>query len=219
MPTEEELANMSPEEIAKLQKQNCIFCRIGSGEIPAKKIYDDEDSIAVLDINPAAKGHILLLPKEHYSVMPQLPAPLTEHLFMVAKGLSQALLKGLQAKGTTIFVANGVAAGQRAPHFMIHLIPRSHEDSVSISIPEKSFPKKDLDAVAKVLKKALGAKVEEAEVVRETPKKKEPEKAKEEKPVKKEKAEKKKASAPARKKDGKGEPADLDSIAGLFTDG
>ena len=70
---QEKLKNMKPEELAQLQKQQCIFCQIISGKIPAKKIYDDEIAIAILDINPASKGHLLLLPKEHYMIMPQVP--------------------------------------------------------------------------------------------------------------------------------------------------
>jgi len=166
MVTEEELSQMNPEELAEFQKQNCVFCQIASGKVPSKVIYSDEQSIAVLDINPAAKGHMLLLPKEHYSVMPQLPVPLAEHLFMVTKGLSQAALKALQCKGTTIFVANGVAAGQKAPHFMIHIIPRSDGDGITITIPSKEFSKKDSDAVSAVLKRVLDKKkTVEAEVV------------------------------------------------------
>lgn len=158
MVTEEELSQMTPEELAAFQKQNCVFCQMAAGLVPAKTVYSDNESIAVLDIHPAAKGHMLLLPKEHYSVMPQLPEHLAEHLFMVCKGLSQAALKALHCKGTTIFVANGVAAGQKAPHFMVHIIPRNDGDGISLGITEKSFPKKELDAVSAALRKVLGMK-------------------------------------------------------------
>ena len=168
MVTEEELAQMTPEELAEFQKQNCVFCQIASGKIPSKEVYSDEESIAVLDINPAAKGHMLLMPKGHYSVMPQLPEHLAEHMFMVTKGLSQAALKALQCKGTTIFVANGVAAGQKAPHFMIHIIPRNDGDGISMTIPSREFSKKDVEAVGAVLKKVLWRKkAVEAEVVKD----------------------------------------------------
>ena len=70
---EEKIKNMSPEELQELQRQQCIFCQIISSKIPSKKIYEDSTCLAVLDINPAAKGHLLLLPKEHYAIMPQVP--------------------------------------------------------------------------------------------------------------------------------------------------
>jgi len=127
---EEKIKNMSPEELQELQRQQCIFCQIISGKIPSKKVYEDNLCWAILDINPAAKGHILLLPKEHYAIMPQVPEKVLGHLTVVAKNLSQILLKLLRADGTTIFVANGAAAGQRAQHFMIHLFPRKTGDGL-----------------------------------------------------------------------------------------
>ena len=60
---EEKIKNMSPEELREFQKQQCIFCQIIAGKVPAKKVYEDEHCVAVLDINPAAKGHLLLIPK------------------------------------------------------------------------------------------------------------------------------------------------------------
>lgn len=158
MVTEEELSAMSPEEIAEFQKKNCIFCQIATGKVPAKTVYSDDECAAVLDINPATKGHILLMPKEHYSVMPQVPEYVLEHVSMVAKGLSQASLKALRCRGTTIFIANGVAAGQRAPHFMMHIIPRYDGDGLPLNIPAKELPKKETDAIAKLLRASFGQK-------------------------------------------------------------
>ena len=156
MVTEEELAKMSPEEMAEFQKRNCVFCQIAAGKIPARAVYSDEHCIAVLDINPATKGHLLLMPKEHFSVMPQVPEYLLEHILMVSKGLSQSALKAFQCRGSTIFVANGVAAGQRAPHFMVHVIPRYDGDGLPLAIPRREVPKNETDAIAAVIKKALG---------------------------------------------------------------
>ena len=156
MVTEEELSQMSPQELAEFQKKNCVFCRIVAGDVPARTVYSDEDCIAVLDINPAAKGHMLLMPKEHYSVMPQLPDQLVRRLSMACKALAQAALKAMPSNGTTIFIANGAAAGQRAPHFMIHIIPRKDGDNAFPSIPAKKFPKK----VQEKIKDALAAAFE-----------------------------------------------------------
>jgi len=133
---EEKLKNMSPEELKEFQTQQCIFCQIVSGKIPSKKVYEDEQCIAILDINPAAKGHILLLPKEHYAIMPQMPDKELSHLYSVAKRLSQALLKGLKVSGTNLFVANGLPAGQRAQHFILHIIPRKEGDGL-LEVKEK----------------------------------------------------------------------------------
>jgi len=147
----EKLAAMSPEELAEFQKQQCIFCQIITGKVPSKVVYDDEGVIGLLDINPANTGHVLLLPKEHFQIMPQLPPELIRKMFVTAKKLSQAMLRGMKAKGTNIFVANGVAAGQRAQHFMIHIIPRFDNDGVGLEIPENQETPENLHAIARQL--------------------------------------------------------------------
>jgi histidine triad (HIT) family protein len=151
-PDEEDLSRLSPEQIEELQRKNCVFCQIASGKIPSRKVFEDEKCVAVLDISPANLGHMLLLPKDHYSVMPQLPDELTGHLFNVAKHLSQAALKAFKLKGTTIFVANGMAAGQKAPHVLIHVIPRAFEDGIDLSMPVAKVDQKPLrEPLAKML--------------------------------------------------------------------
>jgi histidine triad (HIT) family protein len=152
------------QELSKEQKEQvrsqCIFCQIADGKIPSKKVYEDEKVLAILDINPANPGHILLLPKEHFSIMPQMDDEIVFYLSMICKKLSQVLLKSLQAQGTTIFSANGSAAGQKAPHFMIHIIPRTEGDEVGL-IPEiKKISgedrKKIQESVLLGLKKSFG---------------------------------------------------------------
>ncbi len=165
MVTQDELSNLSPEQIAELQKQNCVFCHIVSGKVASKKVYEDEQVLAVLDINPANPGHMLLLPKEHYLIMPQLPDDVTGHIFMVAKALSQSTLRALNAKGNTILIANGAAAGQRAPHFMLHVIPRAMEDSINFDLPERDISPEDYEKLKKLitskLNSVMGLKKEE----------------------------------------------------------
>ena len=129
--TEDDIMNMSAEEIKELQRKNCIFCHIISGKVQSKKIFEDDDTLAILDINPANPGHILLLPREHYTIMPQMTDNDIGHLFMVAKALSHASLKALKAEGSNIFVANGIAAGQKAPHLIVHIVPRKSNDGIS----------------------------------------------------------------------------------------
>lgn len=149
-------AQPSLEEI----KQQCIFCQIIAGAVASKKVFEDDKVIAVLDINPANPGHMLVIPKEHYSIMPQIPDSELEHFGMVAKGLSRSAISGLKAQGTTVFIANGVAAGQRAQHFMMHVIPRLENDGVGISLPEKQVKGDDFQkihtALVPVITKVLG---------------------------------------------------------------
>jgi histidine triad (HIT) family protein len=116
---------LSPEQqkIIEEQKQHCPFCKIVKGEIPSTKVYEDSECIAVLDINPGAKGHTLLVPKEHYPILPLIPQAVQQHLASVASQLSQALKKAMLTNNTEIFIANGAAAGQQSSHFLIHLLP------------------------------------------------------------------------------------------------
>jgi len=174
MTTEEELANMSPEQLQELQKQNCIFCHIISGKVASKKIYEDDKVLAILDINPANPGHILLLIKEHYQVMPQIPDDEISYMFMVAKAISHACLKALKAQGTNIFIANGMIAGQKAPHFMLHIIPRANVDGIKIfDLPEKNIPDEVLEQIraglTNKINELLGIKTEEPIVLDKKP--------------------------------------------------
>jgi histidine triad (HIT) family protein len=123
---------ISPEQqqAMEAQKAQCPFCKIVKGEIPSKKVYEDDLLLGVLDINPAAKGHILLMPKEHYPIMPLIPPETFEHLFAKTKLLSQALKEGVLLFGDTIYIANGFAAGQQSSHFMLHLISREDNDGL-----------------------------------------------------------------------------------------
>jgi histidine triad (HIT) family protein len=163
-----------PAQQAGQQGQNCIFCSIIAGKVPnTKKVYEDDICIAVLDINPAASGHILLLPKKHTAVMPQIEGQEIGHMFMVAKALSNVLLRALKAEGTNIFVANGALAGQRAPHFMIHIIPRKEGDGLSLLLPQRAIEPEDMakvhDALLQKMKGLLRIPDSEFEKLRQKP--------------------------------------------------
>ncbi len=217
---EEKLKNMSPEEIADLQKQQCIFCQIVEGKVPSKKVYEDDTCIAILDIQPATKGHILLIPKEHYAIMPQVPDEVLQHLFKTSKRLSQALLRGLKVGGTSIFMANGQAAGQRALHFMIHLIPRKDGDKIiddTETLIERSMQEKVKIAVQDKILSLMGVEKQttlediKEEVEEDPDEEDEPEEATEpeieEDPDQEE---------PAEDNETKDEDVSLDDIANLF---
>jgi histidine triad (HIT) family protein len=98
--------------------ENCIFCKIVSGEIPANKIYEDDKVIGFLDIHPKAPGHTLLIPKDHHRWFIDLPDPLYTDLFLSAKALSQKLKSDYQAD----YVRMGIV-GTDVEHVHIHLIP------------------------------------------------------------------------------------------------
>ncbi len=136
------------------QKAQCPFCKIVKGELPTKKVYEDDKIVAILDINPAVKGHTLVMPKEHYPIMPLIPQDVFQHLFVKIKELSKCIKEALLCEGVSVFIANGGAAGQQSSHFMVHLIPREGGDGLScFDLPENVV---DVSDVYDSLKNNLG---------------------------------------------------------------
>lgn len=140
---QEKIKNMSPDELAEFQKQRCIFCSIIDGKIPSNKVYEDDKCVAILDINPANPGHILLMLKDHQPMMPMVSEEIIGHLAKISKKLSHALLKGLKVQGTNILIQNGPGAGQKAQHFMMHIIPRKDNDNIGLFLQENSISPTD----------------------------------------------------------------------------
>lgn len=104
--------------------ENCIFCKIIAGEIPSATIYEDEDFKVILDISPAAKGHALILPKQHYANLYELPDELCGKVMKLAKKLATHMTNKLNCDGFNLVQNNGEVAGQTVFHFHLHLIPR-----------------------------------------------------------------------------------------------
>ena len=118
-----------PERITdKMKKDDCIFCKIANGEIPSNTVYEDEQYRAILDLSPAAKGHTLLLPKEHFDdLFGADEATLSTALKAVQK-IGAGMQKALKCDGINIVQNNGAAAGQTVRHLHIHLVPRFEGD-------------------------------------------------------------------------------------------
>lgn len=134
------------------QKANCPFCKIIKGEIPSKKIYEDDTILVILDINPAAKGHMLVLPKEHYPIMPLIPKDTFKNLFYITKRMCGLCESALIADGSNVFIANGGAAGQQSQHFMLHVIPREKGDGLdNFNLPANELDEEQYDKAAEDL--------------------------------------------------------------------
>ena len=112
--------------------ENCIFCKIASGEIPSATLYEDEDFRVILDVGPAAKGHMLVLPKQHFADIMDMPQELTGKAFILAKKMAEKMEAALGCDGINVLQNNHEAAGQTVFHFHIHLIPRYAKDALMI---------------------------------------------------------------------------------------
>ena len=107
-----------------MKDSNCIFCKIANGEIPSSTIYEDEDFRVILDLGPAAKGHALILPKEHFKDVCELDAVIAAKVLPLGAKIGAAMMKGLGCAGFNLVQNNGTAAGQTVFHFHMHVIPR-----------------------------------------------------------------------------------------------
>lgn len=138
--------------MAEKTRESCIICQIVGNRVPSYKIYEDELSLAVLDVNGANPGHCFLMPKNHYPIIEQVPNDELAHLFVIANKISSAIFGGLKAQGTNIFIANGVPAGQTIAHFMINIIPRGERDNINLQWSPKQLTEEEMSTVELKLK-------------------------------------------------------------------
>lgn len=115
-----------------MKEENCIFCKIANGGIPSATLYEDDDFRVILDLGPASKGHALILPKEHYANLYELPDELAGKVLVLAKQMITKLSKILECDGYNVVQNNGEPAGQTVFHFHVHLIPRYQGDQVGL---------------------------------------------------------------------------------------
>lgn len=113
-----------------MRNENCIFCKIINGEIPSARVYEDEEFVIMLDIGPASFGHALLIPKDHYANIYEMPDELLSKAICLAKKWGEKMVKALNADGLNLVQNNGLAAGQTVFHYHLHLIPRYDQDGV-----------------------------------------------------------------------------------------
>ena len=124
-----------------MRKDDCIFCKIATGDIPSNTVYEDERFRVILDLNPASKGHALILPKNHADDLFDLPEEDRAAVLSVAAKVAGAMKKALSCSGINIVQNNGESAGQTVKHFHLHIIPRYDGDSAMVLWnPGKSEP-------------------------------------------------------------------------------
>ena len=111
-----------------MKKEDCIFCKIANGEIPARTIYEDELFRVILDLSPATRGHALILPKDHFQDLYDLGSKEATALMLVAQKVATNMKEVLGIDGLNLVQNNGEIAGQTLFHFHLHLIPRYEDD-------------------------------------------------------------------------------------------
>ena len=124
----------------------CPYCQMIEEKDQHIIIYEDEHTLAILNPMPASLGHILVLPKQHHTILEQLHDPLAGHLLIVASKLS-AVLFDVLGGGTNVLVNNGAGAGQTIPHVAIHIIPRQDGDNIQLTWQPKDISQEELAEV------------------------------------------------------------------------
>ena len=132
-----------------MRDENCIFCKIAAGEIPAATLYEDEDFRVILDLNPASKGHALILPKEHYRNLSDLDDKLAAKVLVLAKKMTGKMRDVLNCDGYNIVQNNEECAGQSVFHFHMHMIPRYKGDNVGLGWRMGTLTDEDREEIVK----------------------------------------------------------------------
>jgi histidine triad (HIT) family protein len=134
-----------------------IFSRIVKGEIPSAKVLETDRALAFLDISPVNHGHVLLIPKEAYSSIDDLPDDLAAHLGSLLPRLSRAVRKATGADGINVIVNNGEVAGQTIFHVHFHIIPRFHGDPVRWPWPHQRYEEGTMKGMQSKVENALNS--------------------------------------------------------------
>ncbi len=134
---------------------NCIFCKIAAGVIPSATIYEDDMFRVILDLNPASKGHALILPKEHFKNVCDLDEKTAARVLPLAGKIGTAMKKALGCDGFNLVQNNGEAAGQTVMHFHMHMIPRYEGGPHMVEWEPQAADGEELKVIAEAVKAEL----------------------------------------------------------------
>lgn len=135
---------------------DCIFCKIVAGELPSCKVYEDEDTLAFMDIGPVIKGHTLVVSKTHFELVMDTPLAVLQKVVAVAQKMARAQMIALKADGINIIHSSGKAAGQLVPHIHFHVIPRFSDDGHSWNWKHREYADRaEMQTFADKIRKGL----------------------------------------------------------------
>ena len=135
--------------------EDCIFCKIAKGEIPAAKVYESDKFLAFLDISPCNKGHTLIIPKQHYVSLEEMPDEDGNEFGELQLKLAKSIMKATNAEGFNLLLNNGKAAGQEVMHAHLHIQPRFSSDEFVYKWTHGSYEGGEIEKVAERIKKNL----------------------------------------------------------------
>lgn len=134
-----------------MKEESCIFCKIANGEIPSKTLYEDETFRVILDVGPATRGHALILPKNHFANLCELPEETAADAMKLARRMAALMTEKLSCDGLNLVQNNGETAGQTVFHFHMHLIPRYGDDGQKIGWTPGQPTQEELEEIRKTI--------------------------------------------------------------------
>ncbi|HEY4659503.1 MAG TPA: HIT family protein [Gemmatimonadaceae bacterium] len=135
---------------------DCVFCKIRDGQIPSLKVYEDEHTLCIMDINPLTRGHCLVLTKAHAATIWDADVADLQAAIATAKRVAEALKAAVQPDGLNMLQANGAAAFQSVFHYHLHLIPRWNNDGKGFDWKLVPGAREQIMRIGDKLRRALG---------------------------------------------------------------
>jgi histidine triad (HIT) family protein len=136
---------------------DCVFCKIRDGELPSMRVYEDDRTLAIMDINPLTSGHCLVITKTHAPTLWDAGVEDLQAAMAAARKVAIALRTAVKLDGLNMLQANGAAAFQSVPHYHLHLIPRWHHDDKGFDWPVVPGDRAQIQAIGERLREALGS--------------------------------------------------------------
>jgi histidine triad (HIT) family protein len=134
---------------------SCIFCKLVAGQIPSTRVYEDEHTLAFMDLGQVNPGHVLVAVKKHAANLFEIEEAQAEAIARATVKISRALKKAFEPEGLSVYQANGKAAGQTVFHYHVHLLPRHAGDGMELVWPVKNPPREQLEAYAAKIREEL----------------------------------------------------------------
>ena len=135
-----------------MKDENCIFCKIANGEIPTATIYEDTNVRVILDLNPATRGHALIIPKEHFADIYEITDEVSACIMPVAKRVVTKMTEIVNCDGYNIIQNNKEVAGQTVFHYHVHLIPRYKGDGVKLGWKMGTLSEEERDKIVNLMR-------------------------------------------------------------------
>ena len=135
---------------------DCVFCRIMAGQIPSTRVFEDEHTLAFMDLGQVNPGHVLVAVKEHADNLCALDDAQAAAVARTCVRVSRAIQNSFKPEGISVYQANGKAAGQTVFHYHVHLLPRHAGDGMELTWPVKNPPREKLEEYAAKIRESLG---------------------------------------------------------------